>query len=281
MVYFHSITFPHGKRETEHILQWGGSSYPYHVLFAAGLKKIDFEPMTILYGNNGSGKSTILNILAEKAGIERETPYNRSDSYADYVALCEADIPNGIPESSRIFTSDDVFDYMLDIRCLNEGIEGKRQEVCQEYLAAKYASFRLESIADYEELKKVSKARSVTQTRFVKSKLIGKAREYSNGETAYRCFTEKIGENGLFLLDEPENSLSPGRQLELKQFLEESVRFFGCQLILSTHSPFLLAMQGAKIYDLDEKPAAVKPWTELENVRVYRDFFMQREEEFL
>lgn len=51
-------------------------------------------------------------------------------------------------------------------------------------------------------------------------------REYSNGESAYRYFTESIGENGLYILDEPENSLSPNRQMELKRFIEDSVRFF-------------------------------------------------------
>ena len=98
-------------------------------------------------------------------------------------------------------------------------------------------------------------------------------RELSNGESALKYFTEKIGENGLYILDEPENSLSPVRQLELKKFIEDSVRFFGCQFIISTHSPFLLAMPGTKIYDLDETPVSVKKWTELENVRVYREFF--------
>lgn len=91
---------------------------------------------------------------------------------------------------------------------------------------------------------------------------------------------EKIGENGLYLLDEPENSLSPERQLELSQFIEESARFFGCQFIISTHSPFLLSMQGAKIYDLEEERIREKNWTELKNVRVYYEFFQKHESAF-
>ena len=69
-------------------------------------------------------------------------------------------------------------------------------------------------------------------------------------------------------------------QLKLKGFLEDSVRFFGCQLVISTHSPFLLSMPGAKIYDLDQVPPCAQPWTELENVRVYRDFFREHDGEF-
>ena len=48
-------------------------------------------------------------------------------------------------------------------------------------------------------------------------------------------------------------------QQELVHFLEDSVRFFGCQLLIATHSPFLLAMKGAKIYDLDADPVKEEP----------------------
>ena len=102
----------------------------------------------------------------------------------------------------------------------------------------------------------------------------------SNGESAFSYFTKEIGENALYLLDEPENSLSPRLQTELAAFLSDSARFYGCQLVISTHSPFLLAMKGAKIYDLDAAPATEKPWTELENVRAYFDFFKAHEKEF-
>ena len=125
-----------------------------------------------------------------------------------------------------------------------------------------------------------SDARSKTQSKYVRANTPGNVREYSNGESAWSYFCEKIGENGLYLLDEPENSLSPERQRELAKFLEDSARFFGCQFVISTHSPFLLAMRGAKIYDLDEDPVGVKRWTELENVRVYYDFFKEHREEF-
>lgn len=84
----------------------------------------------------------------------------------------------------------------------------------------------------------------------------------------------------IFLLDEPENSLSPGKQQELVKFIEESARFFGCQFVIATHFPFVLAIKGAKIYDLDEEPVDVKRWTQLENVRVYYEFFKNHESEF-
>ena len=138
----------------------------------------------------------------------------------------------------------------------------------------------MKSMDDYEQLRKVNMARSKTQSKYVRKNLMDNVREHSNGESAFLYFSEKIQENGLYLLDEPENSLSPERQMELLKFLEDSARFFGCQFIIATHSPFLLSMRGAKIYDMDEEVVDVKRWTELDNVRTYYEFFKKYAGEF-
>lgn len=284
MIYLSAFEFPNEDMEFDFFMgikrTCYDSFYPFKVLSKHGFERIDFEPVTILYGGNGSGKSTALNVIAEKIGIHRDSVYNKSNFYTDYVDMCEMQLEEEIPENSRIITSDDVFDYMLNIRNLNEGIDLKREELFEEYLDVKYSHFQMNSISDYEELKRVNNARSKTQSRFVRSELMDNVREYSNGESAFLYFTEKIGENGLYILDEPENSLSPKRQMELMKFIEDSARYLGCQFIISTHSPFLLAMHGAKIYDLDENPVDVKMWTELENVRTYYEFFKRYEKEF-
>lgn len=285
MVYLNVFTFPNDDVEYKFILgekrTCYDSFYPFKVLSKHGFERIDFAPITILYGGNGSGKSTALNVIAEKTGIIRDSIYNKSNFYSNYVNMCDMQLEDDyIPENSRIITSDDVFDYMLNIRNLNEGIDQKREKLFEEYLDSKYSHFQMKSMADYDQLVKVNNARSITQSRFVRNELMANVREYSNGESAFRYFIEKIDENGLYILDEPENSLSPKRQLELTKFIEDSARYLGCQFIISTHSPFLLAMRGAKIYDLDENPVDVKKWTELENVRTYYDFFKRHENEF-
>lgn len=286
MLYLDHFIFPDGDEEFDFLMgikrKCYDTFYPFKILSKHRFERIDFEPITILYGGNGTGKSTALNVIAEKLEVKRDSVYNRSNFYQNYVDMCETELAFGecVPEASRIITSDDVFDYMLNIRNLNEGIDQKRSDLFDEYMDNKYAKFQFKSMADYEKLQKVNQARSKTQSKYVRNNLMDNVREYSNGESAYRYFTEKMEENALYLLDEPENSLSPARQMELVQFIEDAARFFACQFVISTHSPFLLAMNGAKIYDLDEDPVDLKHWTELENVRAYYDFFKKHEKEF-
>ena len=283
MIYLRNFSFPSEDREYNFILDEKRTCfdtfYPFKILSKNDFTEIDFEPVTILYGGNGSGKSTALNVIAEKIEASRDTIFNKSNFFKDYVDMCDMDEVK-ITEIKRIITSDDVFDYILNLRNLNEGIDNKRENLFGDYLDAKYSGFKMKSLEDYEELKKVNSARAGTMSKFIRKNLMSNVRLYSNGESAYRYFIEKIIENGLYILDEPENSLSPKRQIELMSFIEDSARFFGCQFIISTHSPFLLAIKGAKIYDLDESPVSVKSWTSLENVRTYYEFFKSHDSEF-
>lgn len=284
MIYLREFTFPSGEQEFDYILsiqrKCYNTFYPFKILSKRELSRLNFAPITILYGGNGSGKTTALNVIAEKLGLQREANYNKSNFFDDYVDLCVAAISEEITPQSRIMTSDDVFDRMLNVRAINDGIDNKREELFDEYMDAKYSKFQFRGMEDYERLRKVNQSRSGTQSRYVRNHLGENIREYSNGESGFKYFLEKMEEDALYLLDEPENSLSPERQLELVQFIEESVRFFGCQFIISTHSPFLLALEGAKVYDLDEDPVEVKPWTRLKNVRMYYEFFQKHKDAF-
>lgn len=253
--------------------------YPFGVFRRREPGTFTFAPITIFCGGNGSGKSTLLNIIAEALQVQRGTVYNRTDFFGDYIALCAWET-DALPAGSRILTSDDVFDHLIGIRELNEGIHQKRAALFEEYTQARHAAVQLGSLADYEAFSKVVDAQRKSASRYVQGRLMDNVPERSNGESALEFFTGAIDENALYLLDEPENSLSPQRQLELKQFLEDSVRFYRCQLVIATHSPFLLSLSGAKIYDLDESPAVVKRWTELESVRTYSDFFCRHAGEF-
>jgi len=284
MIYLSHFDFPNEDREYKFILEQKrtcyDSYYPFKILSKNSLSMLDFEPVTILYGGNGSGKSTALNVIAEKLRLLRDTLYNRTNFFEDYTAMCSYELETPLTRDSRIITSDDVFDFMLNLRTINEGIDRKREDLFEDYLDTKYSKFRMKSLDDYEQLKKVNTARRTTQSQYIRNNLVGNVREHSNGESAFIYFCEKIKEPGLYLLDEPENSLSPEKQQELLKFLEDSARFFGCQFIIATHSPFLLSMKNAKIYDMDENPVDIKKWTELANVRTYYEFFKKYEREF-
>ncbi len=264
------------------------TAYPFKLFPAKGLTRLDFAPVTILYGGNGSGKSTLLNLIAEKLKLHRTAPYNRGHCMKAYLDFCRYELNiscRALPQQSEIITSDGVFDYLLDLRAINDGIDRRREELFEEYRATQKDSqvngYRLGSMEDYDELKRRNEIRRGSMNQYTARRLeVVETLPHSNGESAFGYFTQRICENALYLLDEPENSLSATLQQQLADFLSDAARFYGCQLIISTHSPFLLSMKGARIYDLDAAPAAVRPWTELENVRAYHTLFAEHGEEF-
>ena len=256
--------------------------YPFDLFPLREMPLFSFEPITIFYGGNGSGKSTILNVIAERVGIAHSTVYNRSSFFEEYVRRCDCQLRGDRRAllDGRIITSDDVFDYLLNIRCLNEGIDGKREDLMEEYRQSLKDGYTFKTMEDYEDLKRFNDAKRQTKSAYVRKRLMNNVREKSNGESALMYFTEHIRENALYLLDEPENSLSAEKQQELVRFLSDSARFYGCQFIIASHSPFILSMPGAKIYDLDSETVETKKWTELKNVRAYFNFFKAHGAEF-
>jgi len=261
------------------------SQYPFGMFRERGLPdEFEFRDITVFCGNNGSGKSTILNVIADKLNLKRNAPFNRSDFFEDYVGLCRCKTEKTLPLDSSIITSDDVFDRVLDIRRINDGIDSKRNDLLREWIESNSedADARLHGIDDYDRWKKVKDARNrkMSQSQYIRFRLMRNVAERSNGESALSLFVDAIADNALYLLDEPENSLSPSNQLELKYFLEDCVRNHGCQFIVSTHSPFLLSLKGARIYDIDSVPVITSKWTELECVKVYKDFFDENSYKF-
>ena len=254
--------------------------YPFQVFDNWEEETFSFEPITVFYGGNGSGKTTLLNLIGEKLRLERRSVFNSSSFFSDFVDLCRAE--GKAPEGSAVLTSDDVFDDLLDLRSLNQGIDRERTDLLAEYKDLRERGFQMTTLADYDQLQKVVRAtrRKASGSSYVKESIGTNVRGKSNGETAFRYFTDQIRENALYLLDEPENSLSVQRQRELAKFLEDSARFFRCQIILATHSPILLSMKGARVYDLDQRPIQVRKWTDLPAVRAWYAFFKEHEGEF-
>ena len=246
--------------------------YPFKIFPQRELEYLAFAPVTIFYGGNGSGKSTLLNVIAEKLGILRHSAFSGGAFFGEYVSMCEADASE-IPAGSQILTSDDVFDYMLNIRYLNDGIDVRREELFEDYVSRKFTRHQLKGFDDYDNWKESMDAKSKSQSQYVRERLMRNVDMHSNGESAMRYFTDHIHEDALYLLDEPENSLAISLQKELGKYITDSAMHFGCQFVIATHSPILLSMPDAVIYDLDEAPVSTKTWTELDNVRQYFAFF--------
>lgn len=282
--YLSSFTLP-GRGDQEDLLQQGVNNrtcfknfYPFQIFKDWEATTFQFSPITIFYGGNGSGKTTLLNLIGDKLGLERRSLYNRAAFWPLFVDNCQ--IKAGpIPTGSAVVTSDDVFDDLLDLRSLNDGVDLDRSRLLAAYRDLRQSKFQLRSLEDYDALKQVVAAQRKTASAFVRQEAGVNVRGRSNGETAFRYFTDRITEGRLYLLDEPENSLSAQLQGELAQFLEDSARFFRCQLILSTHSPFLLAMKGATVYDLDSRPIRPRPWQDLPAVRTWHAFFQAHRRE--
>lgn len=93
-------------------------------------------------------------------------------------------------------------------------------------------------------------------------------------------FEEYLLPDALYLLDEPEVSLSPESQVHLADEINKLVRLLGCQFIIATHSPFMLGTLDAKIYNIDSQEYDTAKWSELKNVRYFYDFFKKHENEF-
>ncbi len=253
------------------------------------LAKLSFSDITILCGGNGSGKSTLLNIIAEKLELQRDAPFNKTDFFDPYVERCDYEMvvldmeeKRNLMQVSRIITSDDVFKHIIDVRDKNDNISFKRSVIFEEKAMGLKAPRVVHcddpnSIKAYQDYYEKSR---LSASKYVRRYVGVDDRTYSNGENGFKYFTDNIQPNGLYLLDEPENSLSAEMQIELAQFIFNMARFYNCQFILSSHSPFLLAMPFARIYNMDQVPVTTCKWTNLPNVRLFYEFFKEHSGEF-
>lgn len=250
--------------------------YPLNIFTKKEFKDIKFNPITIFYGGNGSGKTTLINIITEKINGLKKTNIDKGSFFDLYVKRTEYEMNNNKPVEIKLITSDDVFDYLLDIRSINSNVNRRKEILSQEYL-----NYKFNDNPNYDELRDAYDAKKKSLSKYVRERLRNNnIIECSNGEEALMYWEREIKENGIYILDEPENSLSAENQLKLKKFIEDSVRFYNCQFIISTHSPFLLKLNEALIYDLDSIPTCVKKWNELSNVLIYYNFFKENELDF-
>ena len=279
MTYLESIKFPNDYN----------NAFPYCIPAIKYLGSVDFSPITIFAGGNGTGKSTILNVIAEKMtdylpvkkSVGNITGYFNWFVKQTACKLYFKEKKMFLPESCRLIKSEDIMDNINRRRHSNEKAEKRFKNL---------ENFALKEL-DEEMFGTNKNEQEWTDDQRFNRSLLGYLNynhgtnslddDHSNGESSMSCFKEFLLEdNSLYLLDEPENSLAPKFQLELINLIEECTRYFNCQFIIATHSPFILSLNTnekiyAKIYDLNSMPVCEKYWYELGNMKEYAKLFLE------
>ena len=215
--------------------------YPFNQRIFHSTRRIDFTTaVTLFVGENGTGKSTLLEAIARKCGIHiwgeiERTRFENNPFEEDlYKALAIEWTDGGVPGSffsSQFFRN---FARMLD-----------------EWAAA-----------DPEMFSYFGGKSLVTQ---------------SHGQSLMSYFKSRYCIKGLYFLDEPETALSPTSQLELLTILKDMGRAGHAQFIIASHSPILLACPDAIIYSFDKSPVRKIEYEETEHYRTYKNFLENRD----
>jgi len=215
--------------------------YPFNLEIFRKTDCIGFSrPVTFFIGENGTGKSTLLSAIARKSGIHIWEEHQRVRYHHN---------PH----------EDDLYRYLA--------FEGDGGESRGSFFASEIFRHFAEAldewaVADPESLKYFGDASLL---------------ERSHGQSHMTFFENRFRIPGLYLLDEPENALSPRMQLELLRLFRRTTATGSVQFIIATHSPVLLAYPDAEIYSFDSAPLRKVVYEETEYFRIYRDFLNNRE----
>ncbi|MHB8918577.1 MAG: AAA family ATPase [Desulfocucumaceae bacterium] len=214
--------------------------YPFNLEVFNVTRDIIFEtPVTFFAGENGTGKSTLLKAIAYRCGI----PIWKGADRPPY-------------HTNR--HSEDLCRY-IEARWAGETVPGS-------YFAAEIFHNFAQILDEW------ARNDPGMLDYYGGESLITK----SHGQCHMAYFKSRYRIKGLYLLDEPENALSPKRQIELLEVLGEMSRAGHAQFIIATHSPILLALPGSVIYSFDHIPVKRLEYEETDYYRIYNDFMNNR-----
>lgn len=256
MIYLRSVSLPEDRPDC----------WPYTIPALKKLNRLDFDaPVTLLAGDNGTGKSTLLEALAVKLSLPA---VGRVDAGRDETLAGVRPFARGMslvfgkrPTAKFFLRSEDFFNFTVELQHHREEMRVELKRVEAEYAG------RSEFTRSQARMAFAGTISSM-ENRYGKDLL----ESASHGESFLRLFQERLVPNGLYLLDEPEAPLSPMRQLTLYCMIKELSAAGNCQFIIATHSPILLSFDGALVYDLEQSPPARVGWEELPGVKLMKSF---------
>jgi predicted ATPase len=246
--------------------------YPFNLPVIRSLPDLEFSsPVTFLVGENGSGKSSLLEAVAcaansivagsESVGADKTLAAGRH--LAQHLRLAW----HKRTRKGFFLRAEDFFGYAKRLAQMRAELEDDLRGLEAEYQGRSPTALGLAQMPFHRELHDL-------QQRYG-----GDLNARSHGESFLTFFQSRFVPGGLYLLDEPEAPLSPLRQLALLALLKEMVAQ-DAQFIIATHSPILMAFPGALLLSFDQVPLKAIPYEALEHVRVTRDF-LNRPEQFL
>jgi predicted ATPase len=237
--------------------------FPFNLPAIKSLDTLEFtSPITFFVGENGSGKSTVLEAIAVAAQLPS---IGSQEAHEDDTLRPFQDFGNYIKWiwSKRVRTgffmrSEDFFGYAK--RISKEMAYNKAELEADDGHAGQSGYAKA--------LQKMPFARELTAMR----ELYGEGLDaQSHGESYMKLFHSRFRPGGLYLMDEPEAPLSPNRQLMLIAMLKEMIAQ-DAQFIIATHSPILLAYPQATIYNFGDGSIEAAKYDDLEHVQITRGF---------
>ncbi len=238
-------------------------AYPFHCPQVMSLGKRDFtSPVTLLVGENGTGKSTLMEALARKLSLpaigwedaSRDVTLRGLDPLCDEMRLAF-----GVRVRKGFFLrAEDFFNFVKRIAMMQEDMALELNRV-EEENAHRSAFAKGQARMAY--------ASSLSE---LNSRYGLEPDGQSHGESFLTMFKQRVRPGGIYLLDEPEAPLSPMRQLALVSLIME--READSQFIIATHSPILMAYPGADIWCFDQPPVTSVRYEDLGHVQLMKDF---------
>jgi len=238
------------------------AEFPHCLPLVRDLDRLEFTaPITFLVGENGSGKSTLLEGIAAGVGA---VAVGGHDLQRDPTLAAARRFAAGFLFARRRHARTRLFLRAEDVFGFTQRTAGMMQELAQDErdLAAQLPE-------GYGRL--IATGAVAAQRGALVGSYGANPDGRSHGETFLAVLRRRLVPNGLYLLDEPETPLSPSRVLALMALLHERVGQ-GCQFIIATHSPILMAMPDAAILLAEHGRLQPAAWDDLEHVRVTRAF---------